>query len=444
VSLLLGALFGTVARRRLTAGAAGFVAFGAVGGWAAARGPLTANGWGWFSAAASAGAGVAALVILLRPRREAAAEPAGPPATAVPIVAALDRRRFLVLSGALAAFGAVGGGVGRFLRESRTVEAARERLATRLGGRPPVLPADVEVFDAEIEGITPIVTPNADFYRIDTSILPPQVDPDGWSLRVTGMVDREIELSFEELLGMRQIRQYVTLQCVSNEVGGDLVGNALWSGVALTDLLELAGADPDATQIVGRSVDGWTGGFPAEVVADGRPAMVALTMNGEPLPVKHGFPARLIVPGLYGYVSATKWLREIELTTWEGFDAYWVPRGWSKEGPIKTQSRVDVPRPGATVRAGRTAIAGVAWAPTRSIQRVEFRVDDRPWQEASLSGALSDHTWVQWRATWDATPGAHRLQVRATDGDGHTQTAALAPPAPSGATGYHSIRVDVT
>ncbi|MGH9085867.1 MAG: molybdopterin-dependent oxidoreductase, partial [Acidimicrobiales bacterium] len=364
--------------------------------------------------------------------------------TGVGPVSPTDRRRFLVASGAIAALGVVGGGVGRLLRQARNVEGARQRVAARLGGGPPPLPAGVETLDGEIGGISPIVTPNADFYRIDTRILVPQVEPDGWSLRVTGMVEREVELSFDDLLAMDRIEEYVTLSCVSNEVGGDLVGNAHWSGVALTDLLDLAGARSDATQIVGRSVDGWTAGFPTEVATDGRPAMVAVTMNGEPLPVKHGFPARLVVPGLYGYVSATKWLTEIELTTWEAFDGYWIPRGWAKEGPIKTQSRIDVPHPGSSLTAGRTPIAGVAWAPAREIDRVEVRVDDGPWQPARLSSALSEHTWVQWTHTWDATPGAHRLQVRATDGEGHTQTAELASPAPSGATGHHTIRVEVT
>ena len=298
-------------------------------------------------------------------------------------------------------------------------------------------------FDGEVAGLSPLVTSNEDFYRIDTRILVPQVDPDGWSLRITGMVDREVELTLDELLAMDRITEFVTLACVSNEVGGDLVGNALWSGVPLGDLLDRAGPHPEATQIVGRAVDGWTAGFPAEVAADGRPCMVAVAMNGEPLPVKHGFPARLIIPGLYGYVSATKWLTEIELTTWEAFDGYWIPRGWAKEGPIKTQSRIDVPRAGATVAAGPIAVAGVAWAPTRSVERVEVRVDDGPWEPAQLSGALSTNTWVQWRYTWDAATGTHRLAVRATDGHGETQTEQAAPPAPSGATGHHTITVEV-
>jgi len=443
-SLLLGAGFGIVARNDIRGGAAGFAGFGLLGGWAAARETLTSDGWGWATATVSSLVGIAALWVLLRPASPAASSRSGTTSSAAPIGAALDRRGFLVVSGALAALGAVGGGVGRLLRQARNVEAARERVAARLGSGPPPLPTDVEILDTRVAGISPIVTPNADFYRIDTRILAPQVDPDSWSLRIIGMVDQEVELTFDELLAMDRITEFVTLSCVSNEVGGDLVGNALWSGVPLADVLDLAGPSSDATQIVGRAVDGWTAGFPTAVLADERACMVAVTMNGEPLPVKHGFPARLIIPGLYGYVSATKWLTEVELTTWEAFDGYWIPRGWAKEGPIKTQSRIDVPRSGAAVTAGRTPIAGVAWAPTRSIERVEVRVDDDAWQPARLSGALSENTWVQWVYDWEATAGAHRLQVRATDGDGRTQTADLAPPAPSGATGYHTIRVEVT
>jgi DMSO/TMAO reductase YedYZ molybdopterin-dependent catalytic subunit len=440
-SLLLGAGLGIISRRRRWWGAVGFATFGAVGGWAAARQPLTTDVWGWVAAVASAATGIAVLSFLLgRPRPSSVTVDGAPPPRSIGV---LDRRGFIVATGAVAAAAALGGGIGRRLRQARNVEAARQRVATQLGAGSPAVPPGVTTFDAAVNGISPLVTSNADFYRIDTTILAPQVDPADWSLRLTGMVDHEVELSFDELLQMDRITEYVTLSCVSNEVGGDLVGNARWSGVPLTDLLTLAGPSAEATQIVGRSVDGWTGGFPAEVVADGRPCMVAVTMNGEPLPVRHGFPARLIIPGLYGYVSATKWLTEIELTTWEAFDGYWIPRGWSKEGPIKTQSRIDVPRSGAKVAAGRTAIAGVAWAPARSIERVEVRVDDGPWEATRLSGELSDNTWVQWLAEWDATPGAHRLEVRATDGEGDTQTADRSPPAPSGATGHHTVRVEV-
>jgi DMSO/TMAO reductase YedYZ molybdopterin-dependent catalytic subunit len=451
-SLVLGAVFGMLARRRFAWGAAGFVAFGVIGGWAAAGAPLASAGWAWVSAALSATVGVLALRLMLQ--AGAATTPAdtsdadgaeGPESPDAPVTmpGEFDRRRFVATTAAVALYGVIGGGIGRRLRQANNVESARTELGTRLAAPPPEVPAGVSTFDGTVDGISPIVTPNADFYRIDTALTTPQVDPAGWSLRLTGMVDQEVELSLDDLVAMQRVEGFVTLQCVSNEVGGDLVGNALWSGVALDDLLDMAGVQPGATQVVGRSVDGWTSGFPTEVARDGRLAMVALTMNGEPLPVRHGFPARLIVPGLYGYVSATKWLTEIELTTLDAFDAYWVPRGWSKEGPIKTQSRIDVPRPGATVPAGRARAAGVAWAPTRAVDGVEVRIDDGPWEAARLSGALSADAWVQWLYDWDATPGEHRLQVRAVDGTGEVQTGKEAPPAPSGATGYHTVSVEV-
>ncbi|MGH9138532.1 MAG: molybdopterin-dependent oxidoreductase [Acidimicrobiales bacterium] len=435
VSLLVGGLLGLAARRDFATGAAGFAGFGLIGGWAAARGTLSSDVASWLSAMLSTGVGIAALRTLL-----------GPPPGFIPADSALSRRWFLSTSGAAAFWGATGAAFGSALRRARNVEGARQELAAELGPSPPsaaaLVPAGVETFD-ELAGIAPLVTPNRDFYRIDTALLSPQVDPAGWRLRITGMVDDEVELAFDELLAMERIEEFVTLSCVSNEVGGDLVGNALWSGVILSDLLDRAGVQDGATQIVGRAVDGWTAGFPTEVAYDGRPCLVAVTMNGEPLPVAHGFPARLVVPGLYGYVSATKWLTEIELTTLEAFDAYWVPRGWAKEAPVKTQSRIDVPRHGSAVAAGRVAVAGVAWAPTRTIARVEVRVDDGPWRDARLSGELSDHAWVQWVHDWDAEPGSHRLRVRATDGTGETQTGEIAPPAPDGATGHHTIRVEV-
>ena len=246
------------------------------------------------------------------------------------------------------------------------------------------------------------------------------------------MVNRPFEVDFLELIDMPMVERHITIACVSNEVGGDLIGTAKWLGVPLPVLLERAGVQPGATQIVGRSADGFTVGFPTEVALDGRDALVAVGMNGEPLPFEHGFPARLIVAGLYGYVSATKWLTEVELATWDGFDAYWVPRGWSKEAPIKTQSRIDVPVDGSTIRPGQQAIAGVAWAPTRGISGVEVRVDGGRWQPAELAAELADTTWRQWRMPWEATSGTHSIMVRATDGTGETQTDEVAPPAPDG------------
>lgn len=301
----------------------------------------------------------------------------------------------------------------------------------------------------EVPELTPLVVPNDRFYRIDTALTVPRVDVASWRLRVTGMVERPLELTFADLTAMPAIEESVTLSCVSNEVGGDLVGNAIWRGIPLRDVLSRAGVRAGATQIVGRSVDGFTAGFPTEVALDGRPAMIAFAMNGEPLPAAHGFPARLVIPGLYGYVSATKWLAEIELTTLEAVDGYWIPRGWAKQAPIKTQSRIDVPRQGATVRAGTTPIAGVAWGGIRSISRVEVRVraqgNNSPgeWVEARLSEALSSSSWRQWVVEWPASAGSYQIEVRATDGEGRTQTEQRQSPAPDGATGWHRVTVRV-
>jgi DMSO/TMAO reductase YedYZ molybdopterin-dependent catalytic subunit len=352
-----------------------------------------------------------------------------------------ERRRFLAYSAAvtLAVVGA--GGVLRNLAVRADVSALR--AAIRL--RPPLRPAPGNVAAAElgVAGVAPVLTPNADFYRIDTAFVVPQVDPTTWTLRIDGLVQRPFTLTYDDLLSLRQVEADITISCVSNETGGDLVGTARWQGVLLRDVLERAGLRPDAEQVVGRSVDGFTAGFPIRYATDGRLSMIALAMNGEPLPIEHGFPARLVVPGLYGYVSATKWLSRISLTTWDGFDGYWVPRGWSKEGPIKTSSRIDVP--GKRVQAGRVVVAGVAWAPgpRRGIAAVEVRVDEGPWRQAELGGALSEDTWRQWRWTWDAVPGRHLLEVRATDGLGDVQTGEIAPIAPDGATGYHGVEVEV-
>ena len=355
---------------------------------------------------------------------------------------AWGRRRFIGTSIAVIGLATLGGVVGRTL-----LERGRQSAIAQAGTLPapsataPPPPAGA---DLDVAGITPLVTANEDFYRIDTALLVPRPDINTWRLRVTGLVDRPFELTYDELVAMPLFEQYVTLACVSNDVGGSLVGNALWRGVRLKELLAQAGVQPQATQIVGRAVDGFTVGFPTGyALADDREPMVAVGMNGEPLPVDHGFPARLIVPGLFGYVSATKWLTEIELTTWDGFDAYWVPLGWAKEGPILTQSRIDVPRNGSRLDAGTVTVAGVAWAPDRGIRAVEVQVDESGWQPAMISAPISDATWVQFAYAWEATPGDHLIRVRATDGKGEVQTDERTEPAPDGARGHHMIEVGV-
>jgi DMSO/TMAO reductase YedYZ molybdopterin-dependent catalytic subunit len=314
------------------------------------------------------------------------------------------------------------------------------RLPAALEPAPPIAP-DQEL---HVPGITPLVVPIPQFFRIDTALLIPRVDVEGWQLRVTGLVDRPLELTYDELLELPLVEQHVTIACVSNEVGGDLVGNALWTGVRLKALLEMAGVQDGATQIVGRSVDGFTAGFPTSwALETGREALVAVGMNGEPLPARHGFPARLVVPGLYGYVSATKWLAEIELTTREAVDGFWIPRGWAKDAPILTQSRVDVPTSGSALAAGPVDVAGVAWAPDRGVAGVEVRIDDGPWRAATISRPISNATWVQWAYAWQATPGDHRIEVRAIDGTGEVQTDRRTDAAPDGARGHHRINVRV-
>ncbi|MCB5183322.1 molybdopterin-dependent oxidoreductase, partial [Streptomyces antimicrobicus] len=316
---------------------------------------------------------------------------------------------------------------------------------------PPAVPAPPVPAGAgvAVPGAVPFVTPNRDFYRIDTALVVPRVDADDWSLTLHGDgVRTPLTLSFADLLARPLVEHDITLACVSNEVGGDLVGNARWLGVRLADLLREAGVRAPseggpADQLVARSVDGMTIGTPVETVLDGREALLAVGMNGEPLPFEHGFPVRMVVPGLYGYVSACKWLRELRLTTFDAYDAYWVRRGWAARAPVKTQSRIDTPRAFATPRAGRVPVAGVAWAQHRGVERVEVRVDGGPWQEARLAAQDGVDTWRQWVWTWDAAPGHHVLEVRATDRTGTPQPERRTPPAPDGATGWHRVEVDV-
>ncbi|MGB2568581.1 molybdopterin-dependent oxidoreductase [Micromonospora citrea] len=352
-----------------------------------------------------------------------------------------SRRRFLRGVGVLAGAATVAGLGGHWLAGRRGVSAAREAVALPAPvSAAPAVPAGA---DLSLAQLAPYTTPTGGFYRIDTALVVPQVDPQTWRLRIHGRVRNPIELSFADLLARPMVERYVTLACVSNEVGGDLIGNARWLGVPIRELLDEVQPEEGADQVVGRSVDGWTCGTPTAVLRDGRDALLAVGMNGEPLPVEHGFPVRMVVPGLYGYVSACKWVTELELTSFADFDAYWVPRGWSAQGPVKTQSRIDTPRPRNRIIAGPVVVAGVAWAQHRGVSRVEVRVDGGPWRDATLAPTVSVDTWVQWSWRWDATPGEHTLQVRATDATGATQTGREQPVEPDGATGWHTVRVTV-
>ncbi|MFG3557538.1 molybdopterin-dependent oxidoreductase [Micromonospora sp. NPDC047557] len=495
------ALLGMVAVRRLALGLAGIAAFGVVGVaaaltrpgadvfdalpslvggglgalvlWLFIAGPFELDPWPWTPPAASrsatplppAGLGESPVSSAGAAGRPAAGpgerpvSPAGPtegrpvpvspaappvpvsPAAPVATVDPESRRRFLTGTGVLLGTAAVAGLGGRWLAGRRGVSAARDAIRLPAPVAPaPAVPAGA---DLSLAQLAPYVTPNLGFYRIDTALVVPQVDPDTWRLRIHGRVGTERTYSYADLLARPLVERYVTLACVSNEVGGDLIGNARWLGVPLRELLDEVQPEEDADQVVGRSVDGWTCGTPTAALRDGRDALLAIGMNGEPLPVEHGFPVRMVVPGLYGYVSACKWVTELELTRFADFDAYWVPRGWSAQGPIKTQSRIDAPRRRNRLTAGPVTVAGVAWAQHRGISRVEVRVDDGPWQEAQLASTVSVDTWVQWSWRWDATPGEHRLQVRATDATGETQTERTQSVAPDGATGWHTVPVNV-
>jgi DMSO/TMAO reductase YedYZ molybdopterin-dependent catalytic subunit len=431
VAIVLGAILGAIAVRRFVVGALGFAAFGVLGFVAGLGQPQAIPAILAVQAAAATGVAIQTLSWLLG-WLDARAD-----ATSIPDPA---RRLFLLRTGAVGIGALAAGAFGRTAIVSGESAPAPTTPLPRPADVVPPLPAGADL-SPTTPGLTPLIIPNDDFYRIDTALLVPSLDTATWQLRIHGLVERETTLTWDQLVSLPQFEQYCTIACVSNEVGGHLVGNAKWTGVRLRDVLDIAGPTSAATQLVGRSVDGWTAGMPMSWVADpGREPMIAVQMNDAPLPRAHGYPARLIVPGLFGYVSATKWLSELELTTWESFDAYWVPLGWAKEGPILTQSRIDTPR--GTIPAGRVPIAGVAWAPDRGISKVEVAIDDT-WHEAELSTPISDATWVQWVLPWDATPGAHRITVRATDGSGTLQEEIPSRPAPDGARGWHTVALNV-
>jgi DMSO/TMAO reductase YedYZ molybdopterin-dependent catalytic subunit len=353
-----------------------------------------------------------------------------------------SRRSFLIAAGATGAVAVVTGGGSRLLQNgAKDVQASRAAVRLPVPAEPlGPIPGSVTL---PVKGISPWRTSNQKFYRVDTALALPQLTTDAWKLKVHGMVGKELELDFADLIGKPLVERAITLTCVSNEVGGDLLGNAVWLGYPLKDLLAQAGPQSDADMVLSTSVDGMTIGTPLAELMDGRDAMLAVAMNGEPLPVAHGFPVRMVVPGLYGYVSATKWVVDLKVTRFDKDKAYWTPRGYSEKAPIKTSSRIDVPGSFANVKAGKVAVAGVAWAQTRGISKVEARVDGGAWQSARLADSLSKETWRQWVWEWDAAPGSHTIECRATDGTGAVQTSALAGIRPDGTSGLDSVVVKV-
>jgi DMSO/TMAO reductase YedYZ molybdopterin-dependent catalytic subunit len=427
---------GSVSTMRLRPFAIGSAVFAALGVISIDEHP-TARAGAWAAPIIGAAFGVAAFAFIAEKWHIRWVDRRTPHESRAPL--GWDRRRFFRTTGAVGATAVVAGVLGRRLEQSRRDDFE----ANRPTSLPPVDDPTTPAIDESFHPTEPFVTPVGDFYRIDTALSIPYTDVDKWSLSISGLVDRPLELTYADLVARSQTERMVTISCVSNEVGGRYVGNAVWQGVLLADLLDEVGVQGRAEQVFSRSIDGWTSGFPLEVALDGRDAMVAIGMNGEPLPAEHGFPARLIVPGLYGYVSATKWLSSITLTTWADDVGYWIPLGWSRLGPIKLQSRIDVPRKGERWTPGTQRLAGVAWCPHTGIEQVEVRIDDGEWQTATLSKDVSDDTWRQWILDWDATLGDHTITVRATDRLGNVQTSEQRAPAPDGATGWHSRKITI-
>ena len=358
-----------------------------------------------------------------------------------PPVDEASRRQFLLRTGLVAGGAVVAAYAGRVVgRRRREVEAARRALSLTGVTQPRLDPAD----DLGVPYQPPWLTPVADFYRIDTAIVPPAVAPADWRLRIHGMVDHPVELTFDDLLGRQVTENWMTLNCVSNTVGGDLIGNAWWSGVRIAPLLAAAGVHPDADGVLQTSADGWTCLTPIEVLTDDRDAMLAVAQNGEPLTVEHGFPVRMIVPGLYGYVSATKWVVDLEVTRFDKAQGYWTDKGWSARGPVKLASRIDVPRGGSDVHHGEVTVAGTAWQQHTGVRAVEISVDGGAWREARLAAVPGVDTWVQWVGTVDVGQGDHRLTVRATDRSGYTQTSVRTDVVPNGASGWDSVTFEAT
>jgi DMSO/TMAO reductase YedYZ molybdopterin-dependent catalytic subunit len=438
IGLVLGAAaaaLGIAALRRPAAAAAALGLFGLIGAAAALTRPTAT----WTDGLPVL-AGVATGWWVLRRLASATGHESPPRGVPDPRGPAVERRRFVVSVAGVAIATAASGWIGSAL--ARRAEVPESRAAVRLP-EPASAPSPASGAALDVPGLSPYLTPNSRFYRVDTALIVPSIRSEDWRLRIHGMVDHELVVDFAQLLDRPLIERDITLTCVSNPVGGRYAGNARWLGAPLAPLLEEAGVDPAADQLVSRSVDGFTIGTPTADVMDGRDAMLAVGMNGEPLPLAHGFPVRMVVPGLYGYVSATKWLVDLELTTFAAFEPYWVSRGWASRAPVKTMSRIDTPNPLLPVDAGHMLVAGVAWAQGRGIERVEVQIDEEPWIEAELATETTVDTWRQWARGWDARPGRHRLRVRATDRSGVTQPEERSDPLPDGATGWHTVVVEV-
>ncbi|KQM81220.1 molybdopterin-dependent oxidoreductase [Agromyces sp. Leaf222] len=444
VLLAVAGLAGVLEARRPPWGQVVIWAIGGVGVLASVT-RANASMLAFAPSALAAIAGVVALRLLIRrlPTTDGAAEVdgAGEGRADAAGTPAIERRRFLLWAGGATAIGVLAAVGGYALQAgSRAVTAARQAIRLPVPTTTASIPPGAEL---DLEGLTPIVTPNAEFYRIDTALAVPAVEPADWSLRIHGDVEQEVTLTWEELISLPLEESVTTLACVSNEVGGTLIGNAVWLGYPIRELLARAVPGADADMVLSRSIDGFTASTPLEVLQDDREAILAVGMNGEPLPAEHGFPVRMVVPGLYGYVSATKWVTELEVTRFDAASAYWTDRGWSERGPIKLSSRIDVPRSGQSLSAGPVVVAGVAWQQHVGVAAVDVQVDDGPWLPATLATAISEDTWVQWRFDWDATSGSHTLRVRATGADGEVQTSARQGVVPDGATGLDSRDVTV-
>lgn len=423
VVLAIGALAGVLQARRPPFGDVVVAVLGLV----AAAAAVTRSGGGVFDATPSVIAAVVGEVLLMR---------------LVTRSITTGRRAFLLSAAVSAAAGVAAGVLARSLGTAqRGVQAA---IGTVVLPHPtatatPPAPAD----SLKVAGLTPLVTDTADFYRIDIALSPPAVDPASWRLEVTGEVEHPFSISWDELLKLPMHESATTLMCVSNPVGGTLNGTAVWLGTSIRDVLARAVPKAGADMVLSSGADGFSASTPLSVLLDrDRDSLLAVGMNGDPLPQLHGFPVRMVVPGLYGYVSATKWLTKLEVTRFDRATAYWTTRGYSARGPVKVSSRIDVPnRPSA---AGVVDVAGVAWAQHTGIARVQLQIDDGPWRDCELADAWSADVWRQWRYRWTAPKGEHTLRVRATDAEGLVQTAKLAGEAPNGATGLHTVQVTVS